>query len=112
MAPVLHNERPIDKPSGFKAGWSRQGVRRRGVLICSDDQESRVVREVARCSGRLLLNGLIQPFQQPARVISFFNTYRQHYPVSRDVLRDIANQFQNWVVNRSQEWDAGLHEEF
>jgi len=45
-------------------------------------------------------------------VIGLFNTYRQHYPVSRDVLRDIANQFQNWVVNRSQEWDAGLHEEF
>src|SRR5579884_3362814 len=43
-----------------------------------------------RCFDRLLLNGLIQPFQQPKRVIGFFNTYRQLYPVSRDMLRDIG----------------------
>ena len=48
-----------------------------------------------RCFDWLLLNGLIQPFQQPERVIGFFNTYRQTYPVSRDVLRDNAGQFQN-----------------
>jgi len=59
-----------------------------------------------RCFDRLLLNGLIQPFQQPERVIGFFNYYRQQYPVSRDVLRDVAAQFQNWVVNRSQKWGA------
>src|SRR5256885_836244 len=35
-----------------------------------------------RCFDRLLLNGLIQPFQQPERVVGFFNTYRQQYPVS------------------------------
>ena len=63
-----------------------------------------------RCFDRLLLNGLIQPFQQPERVIGFFNFYRQQYPVSRDVLRDIAAQFQNWVVNRSQKWDAPILE--
>ncbi len=63
-----------------------------------------------RCFDRLLLNGLIQPFQQPERVIGFFNTYRQQYPVSRDVLRDIASQFQNWVVNRSQKWGAPILE--
>lgn len=59
-----------------------------------------------RCFDRLLLNGLVQPFQQPERVVDFFNTYRQQYPVSRDGLRDIASQFQNWVVNRSQKWGA------
>lgn len=63
-----------------------------------------------RCFDRLLLNGLIQPFQQPERVIGFFNFYRQQYPVSRDVLRDIASQFQNWVVNRSQKWGAPILE--
>jgi len=63
-----------------------------------------------RCFDRLLLNGLIQPFQQPERVVGFFNTYRQQYPVSRDVLRDIATQFQNWVVNRSQKWGAPILE--
>jgi hypothetical protein len=40
-----------------------------------------------RCFDRILLNGLIQPFQQPERVVGFFNSYRQLYPVSRDVLR-------------------------
>ena len=63
-----------------------------------------------RCFDRLLLNGLIQPFQQPERVIGFFNTYRKIYPVSRDVLRDIAGQFQNWVVNRSQRWGTPILE--
>jgi hypothetical protein len=63
-----------------------------------------------RCFDRVLLNGLIQPFQQPERVIGFVNFYRQQYPVSRDVLRDIASQFQNWVVNRSQKWVAPILE--
>lgn len=63
-----------------------------------------------RCFDRLLLNGLIQPFQQPERVIGFFNSYRQQYPVSRDVLREIASQFQNWAVNRSQKWGAPILE--
>ena len=43
-----------------------------------------------RCFDRILLNGLIQPFQQPERVVGFFDTYRQLYPVSRDVLRGAA----------------------
>jgi hypothetical protein len=38
-----------------------------------------------RCFDRILLNGLIQPFQQPERVVGFFGTYRNQYPVSRDV---------------------------
>lgn len=25
-------------------------------------------------------DSLIQPFQQPARVVGFFNTYREHIP--------------------------------
>jgi predicted transglutaminase-like cysteine proteinase len=40
-----------------------------------------------RCFDRILLNGLIQPFQQPERVVGFFNTYRQLYPVGRNTLR-------------------------
>ena len=61
-----------------------------------------------RCFDRILLNGLIQPFQQPERVIGFFNTYRNQYPVSREVLRDIADQFQDWVKNRSQKWGVPI----
>ena len=68
------------------------------------------IRFSYRCFDRLLLNGLIQPFQQPERVVGFFNTYRQQYPVGRDVLREIASQFQNWVVNRSQKWNAPILE--
>jgi hypothetical protein len=63
-----------------------------------------------RCFDRLLLNGLIQPFQQPERVIGFFNTFRRLYPVSRDVLREIARQFQKWVLNRSLKWGAPILE--
>ena len=44
-----------------------------------------------RCFDRILLNGLIQPFQQPERVIGFFNTYRQLYPVTRYTLRGISD---------------------
>ena len=54
-----------------------------------------------RCFDRILLNGLIQPFQQPERVVGFFSTYRQLYPVTRHTLRDIAEQFQCWVKQRS-----------
>jgi hypothetical protein len=63
-----------------------------------------------RCFDRLLLNGLIQPFQQPERVLGFFWTYRRIYPVSRDVLRDIADQYRNWVRNRSLKWQAPILE--
>jgi hypothetical protein len=59
-----------------------------------------------RCFDRILLNGLIQPFQQPERVVGFFGTYRQQYPVSRNLLRGIAEQFQSWVKNRSLKWRA------
>jgi len=61
-----------------------------------------------RCVDRLLLNGTIQPFQEERRVVGFFWTYRKLYPVSRDVLRDIATQFHNWVQNRSQHWGAPI----
>src|SRR5438093_5279921 len=55
------------------------------------------IRFQYRCFDRILLNGLIQPFQQEERVVGFFGTYRELYPVSRDVLREIATQFHNWV---------------
>jgi DNA-binding transcriptional ArsR family regulator len=68
------------------------------------------IRFQYRCFDRILLNGLIQPFQQEPRVVGFFSTYRDQYPVSRDILRDIATQFQNWVVNRSKKWGAPILE--
>ena len=63
-----------------------------------------------RCFDRILLNGLIQPFQQPERVVGLFSTYRNQYPVSREVLREIADQFHNWVRNRSEKWAAPILE--
>jgi hypothetical protein len=68
------------------------------------------IRFAYRCFDRILLNGLIQPFQQPERVVGFFSTYRQQYPVSRDVLREIAQQFQGWVANRAKQWSAPILE--
>jgi len=62
------------------------------------------IRVAYRCFDRILLNGLIQPFQQPERVVGFFNTYRELYPVSKAVLRDIATQYQHWVTARAAQW--------
>ena len=50
-----------------------------------------------RCFDQILVNGLIQPFQLPERVIGFFDTYRHLYPVSRGVLHGIAVRFQQWL---------------
>src|SRR3954469_17583206 len=61
-----------------------------------------------RCFDRILLNGLIQPFQQPERVIGFFSFYRQQLPVSRKGLTDIADQFSNWGKKRSEKWSAPI----
>lgn len=66
------------------------------------------IRFSYRCFDRILLNALIQPFQQPERVVGFFNTYRELYPVSKPVLRDIATQYGRWVKTRSIEWHVPL----
>lgn len=63
-----------------------------------------------RCFDRLLLNGLIQPFQQPERVLGFFNTYRDGKRVTKDTLTAIADQFQYWVKNRSEKWNTQIVE--
>ena len=69
------------------------------------DHHQHNIRFRYRCFDRLLLNGAIQPFQQPERVLGFFWTYRRVYPVSRAVLRDIASQYHNWVTARSRQRD-------
>jgi hypothetical protein len=68
------------------------------------------IRAGYRCFDRILLNGLIQPFQQPERVIGFFSFYRNLFPVTRKVLTDIADRFQNWVKDKSQKWGAPILE--
>ncbi len=66
------------------------------------------IRAGYRCFDRILINGLLQPFQQPERVIGFFSFYRKQFPVSRKVLTDIADQFGNWVRNRSEKWGTPI----
>src|SRR5438552_7494736 len=68
------------------------------------DHHKDSIRFNYRCFDRILLNGLIQPFQQPERVIGFFDVYRHLYPVSRDILRGAAEQFQVWVKEQAGEW--------
>ena len=63
-----------------------------------------------RCFDRILLNGLIQPFQQPERVVGFFDIYRQLYPVSRDTLRGIADSFQQWLKSWSAKRNIAILE--
>ena len=64
-----------------------------------------------RCFDRLLLSGTIQSFQQPERVLGFFNAYRDGQRVARRYLGEIADQFQNWVKNRATKWGAPILEE-
>ena len=77
-------------------------------IFCEHHQNS--IKFGYRCFDRILLNGLIQPFQQPERVIGFFNAYRDGQRVTRNCLRDIAEQFGNWVKNRCQKWGAPILE--
>jgi hypothetical protein len=63
-----------------------------------------------RCFDRILINGLIQPFQQPERVVGFFTTYREQYPVSKPVLKDIATQYHRWVTAQAKAWRAPIVE--
>ncbi len=44
-------------------------------------------------------------------MIGFFNTYRNNQRVTRSSLSDgIAEQYKNWVTNRSQKWDVPVLE--
>ena len=47
---------------------------------------------------------------QPERVVGFFDIYRHLYPVSRDVLRGAAEQFQCWVKDQADKWSAPIIE--
>jgi hypothetical protein len=77
------------------------------------------IRFSYRCFDRILLNGLIQPFQQPERIIGFFRTYRQQYPVSHDLLRSISTAVHAWIKRQAAAWGvpildapAGRRDEF
>jgi hypothetical protein len=87
---------------------SRYLTTREGAMNAFYGHHQGSIRFGYRCVDRILLNGVIQPFQQPECVIGFFNTYREHRLVSRGALRDIATQFQNWVKNRAHTWGVPL----
>jgi hypothetical protein len=61
-----------------------------------------------RCFDRLLLNGCIQSFLDGAHAQGFFWVYRKVYPVSRSVLRTVANQYHNWAERVAQKWGSTL----
>jgi hypothetical protein len=60
---------------------------RERMMNSFQDHHRDSIRFHYRCFDRILLNGLIQPFQQPERIVGFFNVYRHLYPVSKDELR-------------------------
>lgn len=43
-------------------------------------------------------------------MVGFFNSYRQVYPVNRDVLRGTAEQFQTWVKEEADGWGTPIIE--
>lgn len=57
-----------------------------------------------RCFDRILLNGCIQSFLDGARAQGFFWVYRHIFPVSRNVLRQVANDYHNWADHSAQKW--------
>src|SRR5438046_9237653 len=61
-----------------------------------------------RCFDRLLLNGLIQPFQQHERVLGFFNTYRDGKRGTHRALTEVADQLLYWAKHRSERWRAPI----
>lgn len=64
-----------------------------------------------RCFDRILINAVIQTFQEPVRAVYFFREFRQTESVTRDVLHDVADQYQNWVTNRSLFWKIPILDE-
>jgi hypothetical protein len=61
-----------------------------------------------RCFDRLLLHGCIQSFLDGARAQGFFWLCRKIYPVSRNVLREVANQYHKWVEHSAQHWGVEI----
>ena len=73
-----------------------------------------------RCFDRILLIGLIQPFQQPERVLGFFNTYREGKRVTKQTLTEArttrAGATNSWshtsgTPNPTQWWRCSKHVE-
>lgn len=64
------------------------------------------------CFDRILLNGCVQSFLDGARAQGFFWVYRKTYPVSRKVLRDVADEYHNWVAaaRGNGAWRSSIHQ--
>jgi len=43
-----------------------------------------------------------------ARAQGFFWVYRKTYPVSRKVLRDVADEYHNWVASSARKWGVEI----
>jgi hypothetical protein len=64
-----------------------------------------------RCFDRILLNGLIQPFQQPKRVVGFFNHYRSGCLVNKRLLSSIADDYHTWILQQAARWRVPILED-
>jgi hypothetical protein len=50
----------------------------------------------------------VQSFLDGARAQGFFYVYRNTYPASRKVLRDVASGYQNWVTHSAEKWGVEI----
>jgi len=57
---------------------------------------------------RLLLNGCIQSFLDGAEPQAFSGFIEDLSGLSRNVLRDVANQYHNWAERSAQEWGVEI----
>jgi hypothetical protein len=99
---------------------AREKISRRAVLSASDLEEPAMnafyehhrdsIRFGYRCFDRILLNGLIQPFQQPERVVGFFDTYRRLYRSAAMSCAAPPSKFQRWVKDQADKWNVPIGE--
>src|SRR5258708_27021361 len=78
------------------------------TTFCEHHKNS--IKFAYRCFDRDFSTDRSSLFSNPSESSGFFNAYREGQRVSRNLLRDIAQQFQNWVKNRSQKWGAPILE--
>ncbi len=54
---------------------------------------------------------VFSPCWTGAHAQGFFGVYRKTYPVSRNVLREVANQYHNWAEHSAQKWGVEIVED-
>lgn len=72
------------------------------------DHHKHSIRFGYACFDRILLNAMVQPFLQPERVVGFFSQQRKIFPLTRQVLNQIATANQEWIEAQANHWKVPI----